>query len=528
MQSKHPIFLQEPYNLGLLFEKECASHSYRIALRFENGMVIDYLSLNSRANQIANLLKKKGVARQDVVVILNNKELNEFAGMLACLKIGAIYANLDSSNPADRLLKMINTCLPKTILFDSAHSSLNFNKNDFKTVCVDFSSKEFKLEIQEADSNNLPETRNIHGNMAAYIMFTSGSTGFPKGVVITHANVMHFINWSKSRFEVTPNDVVANVNPIYFDNSVFDFYTALFNGASLAPIPHSILKKPIELLKIINNLGCTLWFSVPSLLIYLLNLKIIKSNDFKNIRKIIFGGEGFPKPKLKLLYDLFSDRITFTNVYGPTECTCICSSYDLRTDDLNDLNGILPLGEINSNFDFLILDEFGKQVSQGAVGELCLLGPCVGKGYYGNFELTNNSFKKNPYSIHLPETMYCTGDLVYQNTITHTLHFVARKDNQIKYQGYRIELDEIEAAFYRLSYVDEAVVIYSQNDIATAKITAFIATNDNKTETEVVSDIRKLLPEYMVPKRIVFKPILPKNKNGKIDRVLIANECSEL
>lgn len=512
------------YNLGLRFEKIARLHPLDIAIRFINGQTITYLALNSRANQIANYFKNLGIARQDVVAILNNKTFDDFASMLACLKIGAIYTNLDHMNPSDRLLKILNICRPKLILFNRENLSPRLNEIGFKTNWIECNG-DFLKEVENADFNNLSETTQIHGNMAAYIMFTSGSTGFPKGAVMTHDNVIRFIEWSMNRFDVCPQDILANVNPIYFDNSVFDFYTALFSGASLVPIPSHILKKPREVLNLVNEMRCTIWFSVPSMLIYFLNLKILDSNDFRYARQIIFGGEGFPKSKLKELVDRLSPCITFTNVYGPTECTCICSSYDLKKDDLIDCNGILPLGTINPEFDFLILDEFKKQVSPGSVGELCLLGPCVGKGYYGNTELTAKSFKQNPYSPYLPELMYCTGDLVFLDADTHLLHFVARKDNQIKHQGYRIELDEIEVALNSLGYINEAAVIHAKSDSSAGKIMAGVVLNINKTEMEIINDLRQFLPEYMIPRKIFLKETLPKNRNGKIDRIQLLREC---
>ena len=507
-------------NLGLNFERIVQSCSSHAAIRFITGEIITYNELNTRANQIANYFKKSGIKKYDVVAIFNDKTLNDFASMLACLKIGAIYTNLDYMNPSERLLKILAICKPKIILYHShtfPHKKLNeANWKDY--------DGDFLKEIQTEDTRNLTDTALLHGNTPAYLMFTSGSTGFPKGAVMTHDNVMRFIKWAGRRFNITENDILANINPIYFDNSVFDFYASLFHGASVVPIPSAILKKPKDILDNINKMECTIWFSVPSLLVYLLNLKILDSDHFKNIRRIIFGGEGFPKPKLKELVDHFPERITFTNVYGPTECTCICSSYDLAEEDLNNLDGILPLGPINPDFEYLILDETGMQVKPGDTGELCLLGPCVGKGYFGNTELTSKAFKQNPYCPDITDLMYSTGDLVYKNAATKMLHFVARKDNQIKLQGYRIELDEIEAALYNLGYINEVAVIHAKTDIA-GKIMAAIVLRIEKTEIEIINDLRKLLPEYMIPKKLILKDCLPKNQNGKIDRMLLASEC---
>ena len=302
------------YNLGHQFEYIVKSYPENSAIRFINGEKITYQDLDARVNQIANYFKRLGVVKKDVVAIFNHKMLNDLACMLACLKIGAIYTNLDPMNPPERLLKIMKICLPKYILYNSDGSSDKLNQICFNSHWIDCSA-DFLTEIENEDSRYL-EIQNIHGDMAAYIMFTSGSTGFPKGAVMTHDNILRFIHWSRERFDITCNDVLANVNPMYFDNSVFDFYSALFTGASLAPIPTSMLKKPREVLKLINELRCTLWFSVPSFLIYLTNLKILNINEFSHVRKIIFGGEGFPKSKLKQLMEFLPSNITYTNVYS--------------------------------------------------------------------------------------------------------------------------------------------------------------------------------------------------------------------
>ena len=169
-------------------------------------------------------------------------------------------------------------------------------------------------------------------------------TGFPKGALMSHNNLLNFIQWGKETFQVTRDDIFTNANPIYFDNSVFDFYTSIFNGTTLVPLSHDLVKNAGQLVKAINDSGCTIWFSVPSLLVYLLTTKSLKKEDFKTIKRISFGGEGFPKNKLKQLYEMFGDRMTLYNVYGPTECTCICSSYTISSSDFENMNELAPLG----------------------------------------------------------------------------------------------------------------------------------------------------------------------------------------
>ena len=348
-------------------------------------------------------------------------------------------------------------------------------------------------------------------------MFTSGSTGTPKGVTISHNNVLSFLRWSIKRYGITTKDRFAQVSPMYFDNSVFDFYTALFGGASLVPIKKELTKSPFELVKYIDQMKCTIWFSVPSLLVYLQTMKVINENTFKTIRVFTFGGEGFPKHKLKKLYNLYKKQAKFINVYGPTEGTCICSSYDISEKDFEDMNTLAPLGTINPNFKYMIVDETMQEVKHGGKGELCLIGPNLGLGYYNDLKKTSKSFIQNPLIKTHKDIIYKTGDIVFEKDSL--LWFAGREDNQIKHMGYRIELEEIESALNGLKFVNQSAVFYKRLKENYGKIIAFIATEEkNINESKIKNDLQKFLPEYMLPNVIEIKIELPKNANGKVDK----------
>jgi D-alanine--poly(phosphoribitol) ligase subunit 1 len=362
--------------------------------------------------------------------------------------------------------------------------------------------------VGDLDSDNLLETRSVTGSNPAYIMFTSGSTGFPKGAVMTHANVLNLIAWSQKTFSITIDDILTNVNPLYFDNSVFDFYAALFTGAVLVPLSKEETSDPKLLVEKIDEGACTLWFSVPSLLIFLQTMRATDGKHLRSIRRFVFGGEGYPKAKLKQLFDTYTPASEFFNVYGPTECTCICSSYRLTNEDFDDLRGLPPLGYLADNFDYLITD-----------GELCLLGPNVGRGYYNDPERTAQSFVQNPTHDKFIDIMYRTGDLVKLNPADGKLYIEGRKDNQIKHMGYRIELEEIEAALYCLDYVSEAAVLHT-NSNGLSRIVAVVAGDfDNE---QIRRDLKQIVPSYMVPSVFHREKILPKNPNGKVDRRQLA------
>lgn len=510
--------MEYQYNLGLKFYAVAAKYAGRTALKYPSGNFLTHDALNKLSNRIAKYLLSKGVSKEDVVAIFNNKSPYAFSVMLACLKIGAIYTNLDTSSPWPRLQKIINTCLPKVICFDL---ELDLKENVLtgfpSCECVDLCGEEFVNSLTDFADDNLAESFDVNGSHPAYIMFTSGSTGFPKGAVMSHDNVLNFIQWSKQTFDITADDVLTNANPVYFDNSVFDFYSSLFNGASLVPVETALLKNSKELVSAINASNCTIWFSVPSLLVYLLTTRSLSGNDFKTVQKISFGGEGFPKNKLKQLYELFGERMVLYNVYGPTECTCICSSYVITEKDFDNMNELAPLGHVAPNFGYQIMPLCDKDEN---MGELALIGPCVGLGYYNDPARTSSSFVQDT-KARFSRIMYKTGDLV-EKRADRKLYFKGRVDNQVKHMGYRIELEEVEAAFNTLAYINEAGVVYERLTPELGQIKAFVSTTGVGDPKLIQNDIKDLLPPYMVPKSIIVLPVLPKNSNGKIDRKQLA------
>lgn len=468
---------------------------------------------------MARYLLNTGIGKGDVVAIFNEKSPQAFSLMLGCIKIGAIYTNLDTTSPWPRIEKILHTCKPSVVFVDVPEFALQQELHQVMGTgkCIYFGDVDFKDVLQKLNTENLNETAAIDGGSAAYIMFTSGSTGFPKGAVMSHSNLLNFIQWGQQTFSITPQDIFTNANPIYFDNSVFDFYVSLFNGASLVPLLHDLVKNAKQLVQAINNSKCTICFSVPSLLVYLLTTRAISKEDFPGIRSIVFGGEGFPKNKLLQLYQLFGERMNLFNVYGPTECTCICSSYIISKNDFEQMNELAPLGFLAPNFDYTILHD-GKDFN---FGELCLLGPCVGLGYYNDRDRTAAAFVQQPLTQYR-QLMYKTGDLV-QLAPNGQLHFKGRTDNQVKHMGYRIELEEVEAALSSLNYVNEAGVLYEKLTPELGQIKAFVNVSDkNIDEKMLLDDVRKILPAYMVPRTVVLLDVLPKNSNGKIDRKQLA------
>jgi D-alanine--poly(phosphoribitol) ligase subunit 1 len=501
-------------NLGRAFAMTAARSLDAPAIRLAPGLDMSYAALRALTNRLTRWLLDRHAGPGGLVALQNSKTPVGYAAMLACLNIGAAYVNLDVQNPPERLARILSVCRPTLVLCDDAPAQSLMEAAAPLAVPV-IGLRDHLPEIEALEPTMPLGLPAVTGADPAYLMFTSGSTGIPKGVAISHASVLNFIAWARSVFAIGPGDVVANANPIYFDNSVFDFYAALFSGACLAPIGSGALSDASATVRRVDEAGCTVWFSVPSLLIYLMTMKALRADTFRSVRSIVFGGEGYPKSELSKLFNLYGGRCTLYNVYGPTECTCICSVYRICAGDL-DGAGLPPLGRIADNFSYLVLDG-DAAVAAGETGELCLLGPQVGLGYYNDPERTQLAFVQNPLAQALPQRMYRTGDLVRE--VDGHLHFIGRKDNQIKHMGYRIELEEIEGAINRLDYVVQAAVIYRRVRDSFGHVIAYVATGDAPVEdARLRRDLNAMLPPYMVPNRFVVLSELPKNANGKVDR----------
>ncbi len=502
-------------NLGLAFQEIVQLHERRTALLYPaSGVRVTYRQLGNLVESIAVGLSAQGLGQGHVVALFHDKSPAAFAAMLACLKLGIIYTNLDPDSPWERIHKIINNCQPRAIV--NAFSALPFAAD------LDLLPNLQVLNLQElaqsVGSRLLPEAGwPVTGASPAYIMFTSGSTGVPKGAVMSHANLLWFTQWTRSRFDITPDDILSNVNPIYFDNSVFDFYTAIFSGATLVPLLPEQVKDTLLLVQLVDQARCTVWFSVPSLLVYLLTTRVLSTSSFPAVRKIIFGGEGFPKPKLKQLYDLFGARAELENVYGPTECTCICSASTISNADFHDMQNLATLGKLAQNFDGEILP---LNVADPSFGELFLRGPQVGLGYFNDPKRTAKAFVQNPNHSRYADVGYRTGDLVRQDAHG-CLHFKGRADFQIKHMGYRIELEEIEAALNTLPEVRECAVIYQSLGNGLGQIVAYAAVDSEVLAQTLLRKVAAIIPPYMVPKRIITIDVLPKNANGKINRLAL-------
>ncbi|MBF0437238.1 MAG: amino acid adenylation domain-containing protein [Magnetococcales bacterium] len=502
------------YSLGQYFDEVSLVSSERPALCYSSG-IYSYRVFLNLVERLSAMLINRGCRRGDVIAIGHNKYPLSYALMMAALRLGVSYTNLDVFSPVERTSHIIQICRPILLCYDDPrYTDAMAALASIGNCPLVLLTEDLLPEVSDAQRGQQKGMiKLVDSACIAYIMFTSGSTGIPKGVAVTHQNVLHFIEWGQSYFGITNQDNFAQLSPMYFDNSVFDFYLALFSGASLSPIYRELLTKPYDLVSHVNRIACTVWFSVPSLLIYLTTMKTMTSVALPSLRIIVFGGEGYPKVELRKLFEQFSTQATLTNVYGPTECTCICSAHTLRNEDFLDMDGLPTLGRLNPNFDYLILNDEGINDTNG---ELCLIGPNVAAGYYNNIDLTSKYFITLTESDRFMKRMYRTGDLVRE--VNGNLHFIGRRDNQVKHMGYRIELEDIENALVKLPKVNQAIVLYYKMNSSYGKLIGFISSAEHLDEKDLIMDLARSLPSYMIPSRLIVVPQLPINPNGKVDR----------
>jgi amino acid adenylation domain-containing protein len=368
---------------------------------------------------------------------------------------------------------------------------------------VDISGKNHEVNIIDVD--------------LSYILFTSGSTGNPKGVMLSHLNALTFINMACDFFKITKEDILSNVSPLHFDLSVFDIYVAFKAGATVAIVPEGISMFPSKLAEFIQNNNITVWNSVPSALSLLVNYTNLNTFDFSSLRLVLFAGEVFPVKYLRQLKKHIPSA-KFYNIYGQTEANS--STYYLIDRVPDEDASLIPIGKSFPNFDIFALDENGKKITEGgSKGELFVRAHTVASGYWREPEKTKEKFIKNPLDQESNEIVYRTGDIVRLDEQGNYV-FLGRVDHMIKSRGYRIEIGEIEIVLSNHPQVKTAVVIPIPDDLIGNRIAAVIVPWNGSliNKEDILRHCAKQLPRYMVPETLEFRDSIPMTSSGKADR----------
>lgn len=419
---------------------------------------------------------------------------------------GNFYVPLDVKSPPSRVSSILKTLEANCVISDSAHAEQLKSFFMGKVVIIE------EIVVDDWESFDIRESlQNQIDTDPVYSIFTSGSTGDPKGVVIAHRGVIDYIDWAIDTFHIDSTSVIGNQAPFYFDNSTLDIYLMYATGATLDLIPESLFAFPARLVEYLDDHHISFVFWVPFVLVSIANLDILNSRKPHYLRDVFFAGEVMPNKHLNY-WRKHLPNCRYVNLYGPTEITVDCTYYLVSRDFTDDEP--LPIGIPCRNSDVLILVDRKRRAIQGEYGELCVRGSSLALGYYNNSEKTASSFIQNPLNNHYPETIYCTGDIVYMNEKGEIM-FVGRADAQIKHNGYRIELGEIETAVLGTKMVDNCCVIY---DTKNKRIVLYYQSSADIDLAQFRKSLSNRIPRYMFPVEYHREEALRQNSSGKIDR----------
>lgn len=352
----------------------------------------------------------------------------------------------------------------------------------------------------------------------AYVFFTSGSTGVPKGVAITQRSIIDYIDWAAEEFSIDENVKIANQAPFYFDNSILDIYLCMSCGATLYIPPEMYYAFQAKLLAYLEEKKITFIFWVPSALVGSANSGLLERFDLSAIKKVLFCGEVMPNRHLNIWRRVLPEA-EFANLYGPTEITDVCSFFRVNREFADD--DPLPIGKACRNTEIMLLDDENCLITEpDKKGELCVRGTSLSVGYYANEEKTSVAFVQNPLNPYYEEKIYRTGDLAHYNEFGEIM-FDGRKDFQIKHMGYRIELGEIETAILSMEEIDNACCLYDEEH---KRIVSVFQSKQGIDGLAIRKRLMSILPKYMIPSEYFAVEKMPLNDNGKINRKQLKND----
>jgi amino acid adenylation domain-containing protein len=484
-----------------------------------------YAELDSLSDRLAAQLVDAGVQPGDRIGLLIPKRPLAMVAMHATMKAGGVYVPLDSESPSARLARIVEAAEPR-LLFAVPEAAERLDglaeaialPPVWSTEAEPIVGERVRSERSRADWDvdaPAPDVR-VRPEDPAHLLFTSGSTGQPKGVVITHAMVTAFVDWGVDYFGIAAGDRTSGHPPLHFDLSTFDMYATFSAGAELHLVSPTMNVDPRSMAALIRDSELTQWFSVPTVLTYMAKFDAVEQDDFPSLERLLWCGEVLPTPVLAHWMRKLP-HVTFTNLYGPTEAT-IASSYYTMPGIPEDETVPVPIGVPCAGEELIVLDEQLRELPVGEIGDLYIAGVGLSPGYWRDEEKTAAAFLPDPRSPGDDARIYKTGDLARADD-EGLVHFLGRADSQIKSRGYRIELGEIESALNAIDGVREcAIVGVDVEGFEGTAICAAYVTDAGLEPPALRKQLTDSLPSYMLPARWLALDALPKNQNGKIDR----------
>ncbi len=473
----------------------------------ESEASVSFLQVWNRALHLAHWIVVRFPARSLPVAIDLPKSIDAIIALVAVQLSGNIYAPLDPESPPGR----------KREIFKSLGEFLWLRKEDGRIILNDEvyegAAPAHSHELQELEQALFKRLAQGDGASPLYIMHTSGTTGRPKGVAISNASVIDYIEWAIETYAVSEAEEIGCQAPLCFDNSTLDLYLCLFTGATLHLIRRGTLAFPPLLGEYLESSRINFIFWTPSLISNMLALKVWRERAAPGLKKILFAGEVMPLNVLRTLRAIFPDAL-LSNLYGPTEAT-VDATYWIFGDELESLDAT-PIGKPCRNHRILLLDDAGHLIEcVDTTGEICIAGAGVALGYWNEPELTRQAFIASPEQGRGDEIIYKTGDMGYVSGKDALIYLAGRNDGQFKHQGHRIESGEIENALNALDGIAQSCVFYDADKKAI--IACYLAVKGYEGPPRR-ADFEDRLPTYMFPRRFIRLETFPQTVNGKLDR----------
>ncbi len=497
-----------------------------------DGEVLTYGELHRRSRAVAAALIDAGVRRGDRVALHLPKSVDAVTAIYAIMSAGAAYVPIDPGSPVLRAAAISRDCKVRAVVTTPERArglvpALGEHRPRVVLLVDDDGSADElgvpTLDFAEVASQTaVPRGVQLVDTDLAYLLYTSGTTGVPKGVMLTHRHALTFIGWCASTIGTSSEDRFSNHAPFHFDLSVFDLYLAAYGSATVCIVPEEWAYFGRDLARFIDQERISVWYSVPSALM-VLTRAASEGDTFPSLRSVVFAGEVYPTKHLRALRSLVPNA-TLWNLYGPTE-TNVCTYY--RVDDLPDDDGTIPIGRACENTEVFAITDDGRPAALGERGELHVRGSAVMKGYWGRPERSAEVLIADPRDRGAPELVYRTGDLVRLRP-DGDYDFLGRRDHQIKSRGYRIELGEVEAGLNADPRLEVAVAVAVPHEEWGSAIVAFVIPvggTRSVTELDIKREAARRLPRYMVPARVEVRASLPTTSTGKVDRRSVADEA---
>jgi len=480
----------------------------RPAVRDEGG-TLSYGELDALADAAAAALAELGVRRGDRVAVWLDKSSQAVAAMQGVLRIGAAYVPIDPLSPPARASAILSDCDVSALVSTGeragsvlsgplAHVPLLAPDAGGALLWSDLDGRRGPPSLGRGDPDDL-----------AYVLYTSGSTGVPKGVCISHRNALAFVEWAAREVEVRPDDRLSNHAPLHFDLSVFDLYAAFLASACVVMVPERHAYAPVALVALAARERITVWYAVPSALMLMVDRGGLLDATDLSLRVVVFAGEPYPVKQLRRLRDGLPGVRLF-NWYGPTE-TNVCTGHEVR-EIAPDRSLPVPIGHAASGDSVWAVKDDGSPAAVGEEGELLVAGPTVSLGYWGR--------------AHAAGEPYRTGDIVRQEADGEYV-YVGRRDHMVKIRGHRVELGEVEAALLTHPGIEEAAAVTAGAGLG-VRLVAFVSTRGAPpTVLDLKRHLAERVPRHMIVDRAVALAELPRTRNGKIDRLVLQRQAEE-